>query len=605
MNKKMPLMPWSSQLAEFKEHGAWQWIPRAGNLAEVQSIMYGMRGIVNSPPANITYEQAPGIRVMLDSFNANVDPKQNFAPDRYLDIIRAFNTLYRGLFDSQNWALAIGGTTIKYSAGVAADNKVYSLQKSLVETVRLTESSDQEESLSQIAYLVLSGDAIKVNRRLMRLLNTIDMNMMPINVHALRRSIPLINTMQMSLTFDEMMTELFNRDDTMVNPKDMAGFIRAFMVDPHGDMSDEVYNTLVVQFFRGNTGLEMVRPRFLANEIFNKSLLKSVYVSDTVSGPDPGPFKRGASIEEKAKMILPGFFRVIFGEVTHAGHTKAWTKILKPAAVHGLYTHFGPLLLEYILSNKPLTELDKAIKIDAAPLNTAADYVGTTYHKHLAKIIKFFLVMTPLVIKNLLSMKLDVNSAPDMTAAANVIKLIIGSNVVPGIMAIGPAAAAPGRFITTNGIKYANLLKGIVPPDAIHDLTGLAPAAYVRGDVDSSITSNSVIDALNKYPLLDAYGKPAPYNGTLNYTTGTNEAMSIVSKTVDTTKLTATVDAISKHRFDTYLIRNIMFASEMYRIIRYKLDKELKWYNPQDLVRSYSVLNDSLTERYGHQTDNA
>lgn len=154
----------------------------------------------------------------------------------------------------------------------------------LSNSVDITESKYQDDRLSLIASRVIST-SITSDRGMIRVYNILDMNIVPINVHAMMRDIPLINLYNYSWTFDSMICDLLqvkkddiiNCDQTPEYRQSEARFMTRMIVCPYQKITNDDYNTYMANIFRGYTDTEMGRPKFLSDQIFNKALFGEVY----------------------------------------------------------------------------------------------------------------------------------------------------------------------------------------------------------------------------------------------------------------------------------------------------------------------------------------
>jgi hypothetical protein len=114
------------------------------------------------------------------------------------------------------------------------------------------------------------------------------LNIIPINVHAMMREIPLVNIYNYALTFDQMAEQLIGAkivDDparASVDINSSAAMLVNLIGDPYMPITTQQYGSdyykrgqagFVHRLFRGDseiTGLS--RPKFLSDQVFNKAL---------------------------------------------------------------------------------------------------------------------------------------------------------------------------------------------------------------------------------------------------------------------------------------------------------------------------------------------
>ena len=173
---------------------------------------------------------------------------------------------------------------------------------SVAASVRLVEDPDQEEQMAAIANKVKGGLAAGaadlspdsgMNRDAIRTRNLADLNIMPLNVHALMRELPLANVLNYEYTFDRMVSFMYGLEGTSVAELRRGGlgdsassaFVR-MLVDPMRDVTGAEYGAAdanrniyapINRIFRGFNGLGLGRPRFLSDQLFNKALFGEIY----------------------------------------------------------------------------------------------------------------------------------------------------------------------------------------------------------------------------------------------------------------------------------------------------------------------------------------
>lgn len=185
---------------------------------------------------------------------------------------------------------------------------VYSVSKTLGDVIKMTESSFKEDKIKElVTYLVRykkSGKSLEVQ-------NIIDLNIVPINVHALMREIPLVNLYNYAYTFDRLIIELYyglqnenarkliaelcdydngstNSLKRITSAKDM---LVALLLNPYMNLFADgqegplgtvekvnTYERYTKSMLAGaaNNG-ELGRPKFLSDQIFNKVVFGQLY----------------------------------------------------------------------------------------------------------------------------------------------------------------------------------------------------------------------------------------------------------------------------------------------------------------------------------------
>jgi hypothetical protein len=126
------------------------------------------------------------------------------------------------------------------------------------------------------------------DRKSLRIYNILDTNIVPINIHALQREIPLINIFNYSYTFDQLIegkcgieksSKIYNKDETKYAEDALVKILK----HPKGLRSDTMYNTNIWDLMAGK-GLNLNKPKYLSDQLWNKVLLKSLYSKESRAG---------------------------------------------------------------------------------------------------------------------------------------------------------------------------------------------------------------------------------------------------------------------------------------------------------------------------------
>jgi hypothetical protein len=187
-----------------------------------------------------------------------------------------------------------------------------SLETNARETVTLSESSNVLDKQDVIAKHVASDIDTPRDHSQLRITNILDLNIVPINVNAMMREMPLVNLYNYSYTFDRMLVEVFygvgkelamdliknlcNLEQNNINfnvnifnavqtldadaEKSTTAMFVSMMVNPYKNITSETSFALLEALFRGETDSGMQRPQFLSDQLYGKALFGSLYPSD-------------------------------------------------------------------------------------------------------------------------------------------------------------------------------------------------------------------------------------------------------------------------------------------------------------------------------------
>jgi hypothetical protein len=328
----------------------------------------------------VGFEQMPGVKASLDAYNGVSASREQMDPTRYLGFVRNVVDALRYVTEARNYKSALSTSNAVFSYHPLADaaavaaiqlggarprNAAFAIGESAQAIVTIVESSNQEEEASRIARVVggtggAGAAGTGVGRQMERILNIIDMNIVPIDVHALMRAIPLANLFNYEYTFEQMVAAIYGEqakfytnptgrdyitDANTVNSRQM--YLR-LLVNPYLNLDaggaaqgQMLYGSDVMslgtagfvhRIFRGDNGLGMGRPKFLSDQLFNKALFGSVYqrrMDFDEGGPDVGAgIARGRQNVGVPQGPAPGLAAVPAG--VPAQRQRAWVPIGGP-----------------------------------------------------------------------------------------------------------------------------------------------------------------------------------------------------------------------------------------------------------------------------------
>jgi hypothetical protein len=319
LNGQKPMMPMSSLLYYLQD--GQKALPDMGR--EENKMLYGTRGVF-SLSGEYGLSKLPGMRDILQKHNEtseseyHLDEKSlgNHVSDSLLALRHLVNAKHYLSFmmlkvdkshlvgplklvsDAAN-TVAIVSETAAYSIGKG--------NRELVKILQLTESSKQRESRRVIVETVERTDKtiIRGSREQIRMMNIIDMNIVPINVHALMREMPLVNLFNYSYTFDAMVCNMMGVDSKHMNStynvdgtedvaitftdmlakspvRERARKVMGYMLlHPYAAMDEQQFHDNFGRIVRGATGIAgLGRPKFLGDELYNKALFGEVYTAE-------------------------------------------------------------------------------------------------------------------------------------------------------------------------------------------------------------------------------------------------------------------------------------------------------------------------------------
>lgn len=274
---------------------------------------YGCRQLLGRPGSQVSLDHMPWMKDLIQAYNGVSDSRSQVDPNmvsshlqRHIELLRYYadSRHIRGKMNYDNQAVRNVGLAVPASAtdpigstsghGIHEDSKnkrwsVYSIQNgtSLSDVLAMTESTFSENTRLRLAQSITAG-TVATSRQDVAVRNLLDLSIVPINIRALMREVVLINIYNCSYTWDHMVADMFGyhpasnmMSDTakvassaLLNPKDV--FVR-LLVQPYQPLDMGKYYTTIPLIMSGLLGLNMGRPKFLADQFYNKSMLGELY----------------------------------------------------------------------------------------------------------------------------------------------------------------------------------------------------------------------------------------------------------------------------------------------------------------------------------------
>lgn len=129
--------------------------------------------------------------------------------------------------------------------------------------------------------------------------NLVTLNIVPVNVHALMRDVPLVNLYNFEYTFEQMAAANYGGDASSYQGPSAYGIrttrnlFTKLLIDPYYNVDKAPHVTaLKDRMFRGDNDTGMGRPKFLSDQIYSKCLLRSVFTRGA-DGYEYAPLAQG------------------------------------------------------------------------------------------------------------------------------------------------------------------------------------------------------------------------------------------------------------------------------------------------------------------------
>jgi hypothetical protein len=325
---------------------------------------YGTRGLLHYKQKP-SLEFAPGVVSLLDSYNNIVGGAAAFDKTKMSDISKDVILLSRWVTDFMYHKQALGnhdwgkmrGLTRVNSASLSNNKSQLISYKNHIQNLscQTGKSTDQviannqywgdtfnvvfiseNDNVKQSIYRMISclhttdNKLYGVERKKFRVYNILDLNIVPINVHAMQKEIAFSNLFNYSYTFDHLVKNFIGVGLKNRPIKDVGGGIPGSSADPSEVFDNADYastwhpeDTLVrylihplgyrrireyvnhtYRLMAGNTSLSLNKPKFLSDQLWNKVLMNTLYM-DNYDQFVNEPESRDLNESRRVSAVLP------------------------------------------------------------------------------------------------------------------------------------------------------------------------------------------------------------------------------------------------------------------------------------------------------------
>jgi uncharacterized protein YfkK (UPF0435 family) len=288
ITKELPFTPISqvSMLVNNESHYNILHPVKSPNSPQVTKFQHGLRPLFTKN--DLTFDNVPYMNELLTKYNSSVSTANSIDKKSVSELLALFGTIMKNKLSSE-MKLFLTNSSSKTNIDDDPANATFQYDQTLEDDIlNLTQDTIVENSVQKIVNFVSGavdpGFVFTLdNRDDARILNIIDLNIVPINVHALVKEIPLVNIYNYAYSFDNFLTSLedlpeveFVKEPYIYMPLVNAGVISNVNIG-------KVNNMLNLLYTQPNAKLGF--PRFLMDQLHNKSLFgRNVIVTDVAVG---------------------------------------------------------------------------------------------------------------------------------------------------------------------------------------------------------------------------------------------------------------------------------------------------------------------------------
>jgi hypothetical protein len=293
-NNSNPLTPLSSITFLFNSTSrSDNWLTPAFGIGSAKfKHLYSTRLVLAQSNVEPKIDYTPGLRDIINKYNSVSDGTTQ-APSYYTTIFQQVIHLSRYLTD-MGYHKEIMGSFLNHtlSAGEGVHPAQY-LFGSMDRVMAICENTDIKRVAMDITSQISESEGPRgEDRKTLRIYNILDLNIVPINVHAMQREVPLINLYNYAYTFDRMIQEalipewksILSVDSSVrlvIKPgskvSTTTGMLAKCLMFPHGFRSEEEYYGHIRRLMMGSSGLNIGRPKYLSDQLWGKVLLNDMF----------------------------------------------------------------------------------------------------------------------------------------------------------------------------------------------------------------------------------------------------------------------------------------------------------------------------------------
>ena len=484
----------------------------------------------------------------------------------------------RGRALGQEQRLVAYSDVLKYPTSLVS--YCFTQADNLSELISLCESPDLSYNKRHLLELFAEVNADQFNARSnARFLNILDLNIVPINVHALQQKVPLINLLNYAFTFDKFVIErlgispqpstsndIFPSGED--NVRDVKSAFARMLIHPYATVTSNHFNQWHSRIAVGATGsdIPMDRPRYFSDQIYNKVCLQSLNPNDFENPGGPGYV-----MEENRYRNTSAINFALF----NAAFTNADVNALLGAAA-GAGVHVYPVELKRIVDptfagHATMALAPGIINLPALPAGNATIPLVNTVEAALITHVNGYALPAANASEVARFKSAVIVGIKEYCAA---IRNNVGVNHNNGVVDLSRGRV---RFTHSNGNGNITIMQDVFA--ANRNIVRTVLAVLTEANQSKGRVSQR-IDAL--YYIADSDNDRVKrvdlhHNGS------------------------AVVDVLGKLRYDTRLVRNLSWFSHLHRFILWSLKQSLVKQS-QPVVNDAGVIDPTLIDFRGYET---
>ena len=277
--QRLPCMPFSMMNSMFntKAREDFQLIPSGSATIEsttTNKFLYGSR-LIFTEKGDLPLSQFKYVKQISDTFNGYIHTNNGIQDTQLEEFIKVNTKLLRYLADVHYFGTSFSEPTYKISTNDAPLLKTYESSEGMTSSISIVESTNPLDSKKKIGKFLNISNSISVANGTQALVaNLSDLNIVPINIHALMREIPLIHIYNYAFVFEDIIQ---SDEEYGLNMK-LTENAKRLLIDP--------YSSFVYKTNTSSSGTAELKPHYYKDSPLEikkddiNILLKNVFASN-------------------------------------------------------------------------------------------------------------------------------------------------------------------------------------------------------------------------------------------------------------------------------------------------------------------------------------
>jgi hypothetical protein len=266
---------------------------------------YGTRLLLHDHKVKILPDHMPGVKAILTAYNTVSQGQRKMEEKTTGQFFGKLAELIKYAHTARIYSPLFGAN--KQLVDKPKDdednqlNPTYQMTLKMAAIMGLTSETDVSVNVDALTGFV-SNRSIpgKINRHSSIIYNILDLNISPINIHAMRREIPLINLYNYAHTFDSFVTEVVQSSYSGEGGKDHTlgangtltthDVLSGLCKNPYARVPKDTYYGKLQNLIAGKSSIDAYGyPKFISDQLWGKVLLQNTVVSNGTRRDDRDP----------------------------------------------------------------------------------------------------------------------------------------------------------------------------------------------------------------------------------------------------------------------------------------------------------------------------